>query len=92
LVRRSKGKGSVNTRIKWSTRVERWRQSGGDLHVDAEVIFDRGDTDFELEALVDFVLLELGQLRVDAVNFCIELVDAAVEARFRRGEVVLGGA
>jgi hypothetical protein len=41
-------------------------RSGGELFVEAEVLFDRGDADFELEAFVDFVLFELGQLGVDA--------------------------
>jgi hypothetical protein len=32
---------------------------GGDFLVEAEVPFDRGDADFELLALVDFVFLEI---------------------------------
>jgi hypothetical protein len=44
------------------------------------VLLNRGDTDYELKAFVDFAFLELSQLGVDAIDFCIELVDAAVEA------------
>jgi hypothetical protein len=33
------------------------------------VAFDVRDADFELFALVDFVLLELGEFSVEAVNF-----------------------
>jgi hypothetical protein len=43
------------------------------------VLFDGCDADFELEAFVDFALLELGQLGV-------ELFDAAIEARLDCGE------
>jgi hypothetical protein len=60
-----------------------------------------GHADFKLEALVDFVLLELGQLGVEAIDFgrkigldavdlCVELVDPAIESRFDCGEIVLG--
>jgi hypothetical protein len=41
---------------------------GGDVLVEAEVLFDCGDTDFKLEALVDFSLLELGELGVEALD------------------------
>jgi hypothetical protein len=40
---------------------------GGDLLVEAEVLFDGGDADFKLESLVDFVFLEL-QLGVEAFD------------------------
>jgi hypothetical protein len=63
----------MNRRSRAETRL------GGDLFVDAEVLFDRCDADFELFALVDFVFFELGQLRVDAIDFCIELVEAAIK-------------
>ena len=33
------------------------------------MLFNRGDADFELLALVDFALLELGQLRAEVVYF-----------------------
>jgi hypothetical protein len=79
----------------------RARRSGGDLLVEAEVLFNRCDADFKLEAFVDFALLKLGQLGVeaidfagevglDAVNLCVELVDAAIKACFGSGEVFLG--
>jgi hypothetical protein len=82
-------------------RRRRWRGSGGDLLVEAEVRFDRGDADFKLEAFVDFALLELGQLGVetiylrrkvglDAVDLGVELVDAAIKACFGSGQVFLG--
>jgi hypothetical protein len=59
------------------------------------LLFDRSDADFKLEALVDFVLLKLGQPGVEAINFscklgldavdlCVKLVDASVKA----GDVV----
>jgi hypothetical protein len=59
------------------------------------MLFDCGDADFKLKSFVDFVLFELGQLGVetiylpseiglDAVDLCVELVDAGVEA----GDVV----
>jgi hypothetical protein len=59
------------------------------------MFFDCGDADFKLEAFVDFVLLELGQLGVETINFsrklgldavdlCVQLVDASVKA----GDVV----
>jgi hypothetical protein len=35
------------------------------------VLFDYGDADFKLEAFVDFVLLELGQLRVEAIDVAL---------------------
>jgi hypothetical protein len=44
-------------------------RSGGNLLVDAEMLFDCGDADFELEALIYFALLKLGQLGVKAINF-----------------------
>jgi hypothetical protein len=49
--------------------LEGWRRcrSGGDRFVEAEMLFDCGDADFKLEAFVDFVLLELGQLRGDRI-------------------------
>ena len=58
-----------------------------------------GDADFELKALVDFVFLELAEFGVEAidfgskvgldgVDFCVELVDSAVEARFDCGKIV----
>jgi hypothetical protein len=52
----------------WLWRVLIGCLSGGDLLVEAEVLFDCGDADFELEAFVDFVLLELGQLGVEAID------------------------
>jgi hypothetical protein len=58
--------------------AQRW--SGSDLLVEAEVFFDRGDADFELLAFVDFVLLEFGELGVEAIYLCVKLVDAAIEA------------
>jgi hypothetical protein len=72
-------------------------RSGCDSLVETEVLFDGGDADFELEAFVDFVLLELGQLGVevinfsrklglDAVDFCVKLVDALVQP----GDAVFG--
>ena len=73
---------------------------GRDLLVEAEVLFDRGDADFKLQALVYFVLLELGQLGVDAIYLPgqvglyagepgVQLIDAAVEAGFELGEIIL---
>jgi hypothetical protein len=46
----------------------RARRSGGDLLVEAEVLFDGGDADFELKAFVDFALFELGELGVEEVD------------------------
>jgi hypothetical protein len=43
-------------------------RSGGDLLVEADVLFNGSDADFKLEAFVDFVLLELGQLGVEAFD------------------------
>jgi hypothetical protein len=54
------------------------------------VFLHRCDADFELEAFVDFVLLELAQLGVEAiylpsevglhaVDLCIELVEARLD-------------
>jgi hypothetical protein len=40
----------------------RARRSGGNFLVEAEVFFDSGDADFELEPFVDFALLELVQV------------------------------
>ncbi len=64
---------------------------GGDLLVDAEVLFDRGDADFELQTLVDLMLLELGQLRVEPIDFGskvgLDVVDLGIEA----GDVRFGG-
>ena len=65
-------------------------RSGGDYFFDAEMLFDCSDTDFKLEAFVDFVFLELGQLGVEAIDFRVELVDPANEARFDCGKIVLG--
>jgi hypothetical protein len=65
-------------------------RSGGDLLVEAEVLFNRCDADFELLAFVDFVLLELGQLGVEAIEFRVELVDTTVEARLDCCEIVFG--
>jgi predicted ATP-grasp superfamily ATP-dependent carboligase len=65
-------------------------RSGGDFLVDAEMLFDVGDADFKLEALVDFVLLELAHLGVKAIDFSVELVNPAIESRFDCGEIVLG--
>ena len=62
----------------------------GDFLVDAKMLLDVGDADFKLEALVDFVLLELAQLGVKAIDFRVELVDPAIEARFDCGKIVLG--
>jgi hypothetical protein len=67
------------------------------LLVDPEVLLDRGDANFELEALVDFALLEFRQLRaqainvadeggLDAINLCLEFVEARIEP----GDVILG--
>jgi hypothetical protein len=39
------------------------------------MLLDVGGTNFKLEALVDFVLLELAQLDVKAIDFRVELVD-----------------
>jgi hypothetical protein len=69
----------------------------GDFLVDAEMLLDVGDADFELKTLVDFIFLELGQLGVKAIDFGskvgldgvdlrVELVDADVQA----GNVVFG--
>jgi hypothetical protein len=69
-----------------------WRRwSGGDLFVKAEMLFDGGNADFELEAFVDLAFLELGQLGVEAIDFtsevgfdavdlCVEFFHAAVGA------------
>jgi hypothetical protein len=54
---------------------------GCNLLVEAHVRFDRGDPDFELLALVDFALLELGQPDIDAIDFCAEHINAPVEPR-----------
>jgi hypothetical protein len=59
--------------------------------VDAEMLLDVGDAYFKLEALVDFVVFELGQLGVEAIDFSVELVDPAIDSRFDRGEIVLSG-
>ena len=48
------------------------------------MLLDVGDADFKLEALVDFVLLELAQLGVKAIDFRIELVDPVAGAEFAR--------
>ena len=58
--------------------------------VDAEMLLDVGDADFKLKGLVDFVFLELAQLGVEAIDFRVELVDPAIEARFDCGKIVLG--
>jgi hypothetical protein len=39
------------------------------------MLLDVGGANFKLEALVDFVLLELAQLDVKAIDFRVELVD-----------------
>src|SRR3984893_9770518 len=54
------------------------------------MLFDVGDADFKLEALVDFILLELAQLGVQPIDFSVELVNPAIESRFDCGEIVLG--
>jgi hypothetical protein len=61
-----------------------------EFSVDAEMLLYVGDADFKLKALIDFVFLELGQLGVEAIDFRVELVDAAIEARFDCGKIVLG--
>jgi hypothetical protein len=67
------------------------------LFFDIELLFDRRDANFELPAFVDFMLFELGELRVEAiypvrldrrVDFGVELVDATIKARLDCGEVV----
>jgi hypothetical protein len=40
---------------------------GGDLLVEAEMLFEGADAHFELQALVNLALLELGQLGVEAI-------------------------
>jgi hypothetical protein len=54
------------------------------------MLLDVGGADFKLKALVDFVFLELGQLGVEAIDFRVQLVDPAIEARFDCGNIVLG--
>jgi hypothetical protein len=51
-----------------------------DFLVEAEVFFNRGDADFKLFAPVDFPLLKFGQLRVDAVDLGVELIDTTIQA------------
>jgi hypothetical protein len=60
-------------------------RSADDLFVEAEMFFNRGDADFELEAFVDFALLELGQLGVKAVDV---VFGCHLSAKIR--DVVLG--
>jgi hypothetical protein len=55
LLRRRQGQRFRDDPKKMGTRVERWRRLGGDLLVEAEVLFDRRDADFELEAFVEIV-------------------------------------
>jgi hypothetical protein len=54
------------------------------------MLLDVGYADFKLEAFVDFVFLELVQLGVEVVEFCVELVNTAVKARLDCSEIVLG--
>src|SRR5271168_3545262 len=44
------------------------------------IFFNRTDADFELLAFVDFGLLEFGELCVEALYLCVDLVDATIEA------------
>jgi hypothetical protein len=54
------------------------------------VLLNRRNADFELLALVDFALLELGQLRVEAIDLRVQLINAAIKPRFAGGKVVFG--
>jgi hypothetical protein len=54
------------------------------------VLFNCGDADCELEALVDFVLLELGQFGVEAIYLPREVSLDAVNLCIEAGDVVLG--
>jgi hypothetical protein len=49
------------------------RWSGGDLLIETQVLFDCGDVDFKLKAFVDFSLLELGQLGVEAMSSLVAI-------------------
>jgi hypothetical protein len=55
--------------VSYLTRVDE-DPSGGDFLVEAEVLFDRWDANFELFTFVEFVLLEFGELGVEAIYFC----------------------
>jgi hypothetical protein len=78
--------------------MELYQRHGSDTSVlCGDFFLDVGHANFKLEALVDFVLLELGQPGVEAINFsrklgldavdlCVELVDALVQP----GDVVFG--
>ena len=46
------------------------------------MFFDGRDSDFQLHALVDFPFLELGELRVEAIDFRVDLVEAVMESCF----------
>jgi hypothetical protein len=56
-----------------------------DLFVESEMLFDRGDADFELEAFVDFALLELSQLGVETIYLRRKVGLDAVDLLSRRG-------
>jgi hypothetical protein len=45
------------------------------------MLFNSRDADFELLAFVDFIFLKLGQLDIDAIDFCAERINAQVEPR-----------
>jgi hypothetical protein len=62
-------------------------------------LLDVGAADFKLKALVDFVVLELAEFGVEAIDFgskvgldgvdlCVELVDAAIKTRFDCGKTL----
>jgi hypothetical protein len=64
-------------------------RSGGDLFVEAEVLFDRRDADFKLEASVEIgceVFLDDGEI----ARMVIENLRVIGERGFHVGDVVLG--